>query len=109
MQRPRCSAKWPKTLRETAPTGCRGSISIRRRGVSAGRSIIREAYQASPERIRGRRPRGVELPVPLLLPRIGVVVVPVLLPEPRLVLGGELQPPEPLGALPEVALGHEEA
>lgn len=37
---------------------------------------------------------------PLFLPYIGAVVIPGLLPEAQLVLAQELQPAQPLGALP---------
>src|SRR4051812_32001821 len=45
----------------------------------------------------------------LFLPRVGVVVVAVPLPEAELVVVEELEPPDPLGALPEVALRDQEA
>ena len=52
--------------------------------------------------------RGSEL-VPLFLPVVGVVVVAVALPEAGLIRGEELDPAEPLGALPEVARWDDEA
>src|SRR3954463_7352971 len=45
----------------------------------------------------------------LFLPRVGVVVVAVPLPEAELVVVEELQPADPLAALPEVLLRNEEA
>ena len=45
----------------------------------------------------------------LFLPRIGVVVVAVALPEAELVVVEELEPADPLAALPEVALWHEQS
>src|SRR6187431_1534279 len=47
--------------------------------------------------------------VSLLLEGIGVVVVAVALPEAGAVVGGELDPTEPLRALPEVLPGDHEA
>src|SRR6266576_86592 len=44
----------------------------------------------------------------LFLPGVGVVVVAVALPETELVVVEELETADPLGALPEVALGNEE-
>ena len=48
-------------------------------------------------------------PVPLFLPWITIVVVAKRFPEAGLVLIAELEPPNPLGALPEVEVRHEEA
>src|SRR3954471_15116024 len=45
----------------------------------------------------------------LFLPRVGVVILAVPLPEAELVVVEELEPADPLGALPEVALRDEEA
>src|SRR6266545_4644278 len=47
-------------------------------------------------------------PVPLLAPWIAVVVVAVLLPEARRVLGAQRQPAHPLRALPEIEVRHEQ-
>src|SRR2546430_16654400 len=47
--------------------------------------------------------------IALLEEGIGVVVVPVALPEPRLVYCGQLDPPQPLRALPEVLAGDDTA
>src|SRR5829696_3743377 len=47
-------------------------------------------------------------PVALLAPGVAVVVVAQGLPEARDVVGGELQPPYPFGALPEVEVWHEQ-
>jgi hypothetical protein len=47
--------------------------------------------------------------VPLFLPVIGVVVVAVALPEARLVVVEQLEPAQPLGALPEVAIRNDQA
>src|SRR5438034_7574078 len=44
--------------------------------------------------------------VALLLPIVGLVVVAVALPETGLIGCTELQPPQPLGALPEIARRH---
>src|SRR5207248_10918499 len=51
--------------------------------------------------------RGLEA-VPLLLPEVGVVRIAVALPEARLVDRRELDPAQPLGALPEVLAGDQE-
>src|SRR5687767_15137615 len=48
-------------------------------------------------------------PVALLAPGVAVVVVTQGLPEAGDVVGGELQPPHPLRALPEVQVRHEQA
>src|SRR5215218_5094024 len=48
-------------------------------------------------------------PVALLSPGVPVVVVAQGLPEARVVVGSKLQPPHPLGALPEVQVRHEQA
>src|SRR5215208_5882359 len=48
-------------------------------------------------------------PVALLAPGVSVVVVAQRLPEAGDVVGGELQTPHPLGALPEVQVRHEQA
>src|ERR1043165_6181416 len=47
--------------------------------------------------------------VALFLPVVGVVVVAVALPEPGPVVRTQLEAAEPLGALPEVARGNDEA
>src|SRR6266511_1376217 len=47
--------------------------------------------------------------VPFLFPVVGVVVVAVALPEAGLVAGAQLEAAEPLGALPEVLRGDNEA
>ena len=52
--------------------------------------------------------RGLE-GVALLLERVGVVVVPVALPEAGTVLRRQLDPAQPLRALPEVLPGHDQA
>ena len=46
--------------------------------------------------------------VALLLERVGVVVVPVALPEAGMVLRRQLDPAQPLRALPEVLPGHDQ-
>src|SRR2546423_11288389 len=56
-----------------------------------------------------RRTLDPSEPVPLLLPGVGVVVVAVELPEPLAVLGHDLELPQELRRLPEVALGHQQA
>src|SRR5829696_90131 len=48
-------------------------------------------------------------PVALLAPGVAVVVVAQGLPEAGDVVGGELQSPHPLGALPEVQVRHQQA
>src|SRR5215213_8232825 len=53
------------------------------------------------------RPASVTL-VPLLPPRVAAVVVAVLLPEPGLVPGHEGEPADPLGALPEIQVRHQQ-
>src|SRR3954471_23631413 len=61
---------------------------------------------------RGRLPRSPAArsvaPVALLFPRVAVVVVAVVLPEARLVLGAQLEAAHPLGALPEVEVRDEQ-
>src|SRR5690606_17389063 len=51
---------------------------------------------------------GTLLAEALFLPRVGIVVVAVALPEAEPVVRRELEAADPLGALPEVALGHDE-
>src|SRR3954471_1793410 len=46
--------------------------------------------------------------VPLFLPRVAAVVVAVALPEPGLVVVEQTQPGDPLGALPEVQVRHQQ-
>src|SRR3989304_1840522 len=48
-------------------------------------------------------------PVALLLERVPVHVVPVALPEPGVVVVGEVETAGPLDRLPEVEVGHDEA
>ena len=55
---------------------------------------------------RARDPQP--LAEPLLAPRVRVVVVAVALPEAQLVVGQELQAPDPLRPFPEVLLGHDQ-
>src|SRR5258706_42813 len=61
----------------------------------------------------GVRRAHARLPLPvretLLAPRIGVVVVAVLLPESRAIGGGQLQAADPPPALPEIAARHDQA
>src|SRR4051794_22438611 len=52
--------------------------------------------------------RGSVTLVPLLTPGVAQVVVPVLLPEPGLVARHQCQPADPLRALPEVEVGHQQ-
>src|SRR5690348_9584130 len=59
-------------------------------------------------RPRSRAASSVAL-IPLLFPRVAVVVVAVHLPEARLVVVAQLDPAHPLGALPEVEVRHEQA
>src|SRR5689334_17241237 len=46
--------------------------------------------------------------VPLLLPRVAPRVIAVLLPEPGFVVVEDPQPRDPLGALPEVQMRHQQ-
>src|SRR5690242_10631567 len=55
------------------------------------------------------RARGSVTLVALFEPRVAAVVVAVLLPEPRLVVVENAQAGDPLRALPEVEVRHEEA
>src|SRR3954454_2903537 len=59
-----------------------------------------------------RRPRSPAArsvaAVALLFPRVAVVVVAVVLPETRLVLGAQLEAAHPLGALPEIKVRDEQ-
>src|SRR4029079_10437419 len=68
-------------------------------------------WPSAPSRARPRRPpraaRSVA-PVPLLVPRIAVVVIAVALPEAGLVLAAKRQAAHPFGALPEVEVRDEE-
>src|SRR5947209_207181 len=60
------------------------------------------------DRTRGRQwNRRFSSAIALLFPGIAVVVIPAHLPVPRLVLGAEADPSEPLGALPEVEVRHQ--
>src|SRR3954468_741466 len=56
-----------------------------------------------------RRRSGSVAPVALFLPGVAAVVIAVALPEARLIHGGELDPAEPLRALPRVEARHDEA
>src|SRR5207249_10233871 len=58
----------------------------------------------------GRPPRPARsvFPVPLLAPRVSVVVVAEALPETRLVLVDQLEPAHPLRALPQVQVRDEQ-
>src|SRR2546423_13321093 len=47
--------------------------------------------------------------IALLLPKIRIVVVPVALPEARLVVVEQLEPAKPLRALPEITARHDQA
>jgi hypothetical protein len=47
-------------------------------------------------------------PEPLLEPGVAVVVVAEALPEARLVLVPQLDPTDPLGALPQIQMGHQQ-
>src|SRR5690606_12652601 len=80
----------------------------RRRGP---RLVVREAAaRVSPWVVAAAaRPASALLAVALLLPRVRVVVVAVALPEAEPVLAQELEPPDPLRALPEVAPRDDEA
>ena len=80
--------------------------------LSSSRPIVRTG--SSPE---GREAMGLVghgrchlalLRVALFLPRVGVVVVAVALPEAKLVVVEELEPADPLRALPEIALRDQE-
>src|SRR3954451_2989303 len=63
----------------------------------------------SPRRARPRFPAASSVAaVPLLFPRVTVVVVAVVLPEARLVGVAQLEAADPLGALPEVDVRDEQ-
>src|SRR3712207_5302730 len=74
-------------------------------GVSGTTSTTSPRRQSS---LRGR-PATLVAPVALLAPGVPVVVVAQRLPEAGDVVGGELQAPHPLGALPEVQVRAEQA
>src|SRR5215470_6389437 len=60
-------------------------------------------------RTRLRRRFGRPSAISLLEPWVGVVVVAARLPVARVILGGEADAGQPLGALPEVTIGDERA
>src|SRR5450756_857502 len=81
---------------------CRSSVCS-----PALRSVApRHLHRATPGRRETTRSLAAES---LFLPRVGVVVVAVALPEAADVVVQELEPPDPLRALPEVALRNNEA
>src|SRR6185312_15214946 len=99
-----CPARWP------------GQPGTSRTSVRAlGVSVTTSATVASRHRIAAGRdgtslPRGSRVPaVPLLTPRVTVVVIAERFPEAGLVLLQEPQLPHPLCAFPEVQVRHEEA
>src|SRR5437870_1560203 len=97
-------------LREGTPSrmarGPRRAIPGSIRGCRLCRRPLGEA-ETGPERKRqlSLGSKGVAF----FLPGIGVVVVAVALPEARLVEGGQLDRAQPLGALPEVLAGDDQA
>src|SRR5215212_3451825 len=74
-------------------------------GVSATTSITSPSRHKS---LRGCTATASVAPVALLAPGVPVVVVAQGLPEAGDVVGGELQAPHPLGALPEVQVRHQQ-
>src|SRR5262245_60202487 len=67
-----------------------------------GRSV--SVHSPSPGEAATNVRRAGLIGVALLLPRVGVVVVAVALPEAKPILGQELDTAQPLGALPEILL-----
>src|SRR5215510_14306922 len=59
-------------------------------------------------RRRGRHASRA-LSIAFLEPRIGLVVIAADLPVTRMILGGKANAREPIGALPEAAVGHQRA
>src|ERR687894_168809 len=85
------------------PARCPGQPGTSRRSVTAlGVSGIVSTTVPTSQRIRS------VVPVALLAPGVAVVVVADALPEARVVLGSQLQPAHPLGALPEVEVRDEQ-
>src|SRR4026208_397916 len=82
------------------------SIDVAARGVGLGLLLAAIVGRAAPGAAAARRPASSAA---LFLPRISVVVVAVALPEAELVVVEELQTADPLRALPEIALGDEQA
>src|ERR671917_1124633 len=74
------------------------------RGVAGRDSTTSPMRQAS----LGRLISTSVPPVALLAPGVAVVVVTQRLPEAGYVVGSELQPPHPLGALPEIQVRHQQ-
>src|SRR4051794_14444364 len=84
------------------------SRTIRRAvGVSSETSVTVPTSHAGRMRFTKRSPL-CPLPIALFGPRVAVHVVPVLLPEPRLVVLRHDQATHPFGALPEVQRRHEQ-
>src|SRR5690349_7622530 len=79
--------------------------SVTARGVSRMTSLTWATRQSLGVVTRSAPAR----PVALLGPRVAVVVVPVLLPEPGFVGLRHRDPADPLGALPEVQMRHEQS
>ena len=71
--------------------------------------ILAAAVGALAQHASAVRPRGMSVAlIALLLPLVAAVVVAERLPEPGLVLSTQLEAADPLGALPEVEVGHDE-
>src|SRR6185436_19413944 len=76
---------------------------------AVGVSWRREASRPTRHGIR-RGTAAMSVPrVPLLAPGVAALVVPELLPEPEVVLDRQREAPDPLRALPEVQVRHQEA
>src|SRR5215217_450674 len=93
---------WP-ALCPSQPGTSRNRLFVR--GVSGLVSTTSPMRQAS---LRGASAISVS-PVALLAPRVAMIVVAEGLPETWLVLGHEPEAPYPLGALPEIEVGDEQA
>ena len=107
----------PTRSSTSAPPGSRPRPSAGRRRAVPARCPFQPSTSRTSVRVRGvssttsatraRRATSVA-PVPLLPPRIAVVVVAVALPEAGLVIVAQCQPAHPLRALPEVEVRHEQ-
>src|SRR5215212_695013 len=100
------STCWPARCPSQPGTTSRKRLLVR--GVAGRVSMTSPMRQTS---IPGRRwISAISVsPVALLAPRVAVVVVAQRLPETRLVVRQEPEAPDPLGALPEVEMGDEQA
>src|SRR5689334_3296469 len=97
------SSKPPKSSTHMSPKAKRTTT------VSSSHAGCRRPCSSRDRCARSRSLTAELEPVPLLLPVVGVVVVAVPLPEARLVDRRQLDPVQPLRALPEVLRGYEEA